>query len=125
MHSSANAGEEKKMYKLLVAGLLLVVPLGPAQATSRYESTKLTCATAQSIIDNQGAAIMQHKSTADSELVLHERYVKNGENCPAAKYAMRKYIPTSDMKECPVLACGQTDGDHYFHDIGHMQPLMR
>jgi len=113
------------MYKLLIAAVILAAPMGPAQAVSRYQSTKLTCANAQSIIDTQGAAIMQHQSPGGPVLVHNDQYVKHGQNCPAAEYAMRKYIPTSDVKECPVLACSQTDGDHFVHDLKHMQPLMR
>lgn len=109
------------MYKYLFAAIALTASAGAAQAVSRYDPANLTCAKAQSIIASEGAAIMTHQTGT----VTGNRYVENGQTCPAAEFAMRKYITTSDLKNCPVLACAKTIGDHSFHDLEHMQPLMR
>lgn len=93
------------MSKLLISLMFLAVSLGSAQAISRYDSTRLSCARIHSIINSQGAAIMRYPSTRVPGLVLYDRYVRNGAQCMVGEAAVLSYIPAADTKRCPVYSC--------------------
>ena len=75
-----------------------------AQAINRYNSTSKTCSQVQSIISQEGAAIMRYQSPRTG-VPLYDRYVKNRLFCPAGQTTDRAYIPTRDLPACPVNRC--------------------
>ncbi len=102
------------MRSFIISILALALSAGAAQAISRYDSTKLSCARIQAIIDSQGAAIMRYPSTRVRGLVLYDRYVRNGALCMVGEAATLRYIPAADTKRCPVYACASFDLDDNF-----------
>ncbi|MEW9805406.1 hypothetical protein ABUE31_05345 [Mesorhizobium sp. ZMM04-5] len=88
------------------AGLLLAA--GDAQAISRYMSTTLTCSKVKAILGREGAAILQHRSPRTG-VVLYDRYVKSRAFCPSNQTTDRTYVPTSDLKSCPVYRCKEIE----------------
>lgn len=77
----------------------------PAQAISRYESMRLSCAEAQSRIRDEGAVILRYKSARVANLTLYARYVAHGGWCQTSEYAKLEVVPTADTPACRVLKC--------------------
>lgn len=90
---------------LLAIGLSLVSL--QAHAISRYNSLSMSCARAQAVVRQEGAAILRYHSTRNPNLPLYDRYVANGGYCQIDEYAKVDYVPTSDAANCPVLKCEQ------------------
>jgi hypothetical protein len=110
------------MRSLMISILALALSAGTAQAISRYESTKLSCARIHGIINAQGAAIMRYPSTRVPGLVLYDRYVRNGTLCMVGEAATLRYIPAADTKRCPVYACASFDlEDNFPFSRGHFR----
>ncbi len=93
------------MYKIMTAALALTVSATAAQAISRHNSTSLSCQRIQSIIQEEGAAIMRYQSTRNPSLRLYDRYVSNGAFCDTEKYPVRATIPAADTNQCIVFRC--------------------
>jgi hypothetical protein len=91
--------------RLPIALLALLSSMSTAHALSRYDSTKLTCAQVQSIINREGAAIMRYPSTRVRGMVLYDRFVSNFQQCAIGEYSVIRYIPTADKEDCFVLSC--------------------
>lgn len=112
------------MKKIMTAAAMVIISMGAAHALSGYNSTKLTCAQAQSAINAKGEAIRSYPSGNASGATLSARYVKDSSACSGSEFAQRSYIPTSDSKDCPVFTCAPTQGDHSFHDYQRMRAIM-
>lgn len=89
-----------------VCALLLVA--GEAHAISRYVSTSMTCAQVTAKIDQQGAAILQHRSPRTGNL-LYDRYVRNRLFCQPSETTDWASVPTKDNAHCPVYRCKQIE----------------
>lgn len=100
------------MKKLLLVALLVATAF-PAQAISRYNSQSMTCAEAQQRIVREKAVILRYRSPRG--LPLYDRFVINDRMCAHGEFAKATYIPTSDMRDCFVLACESItyDGDNW------------
>ncbi len=94
--------------RLPLAAICLGFMAADAGAINRYTSTSMTCAKVQSIISQQGAAIMQYRSPR-SGVVLYDRYVRNRLSCQSSETVDRAYIPTSDLPGCPVYRCQEIE----------------
>jgi hypothetical protein len=95
------------MKALWRSGLCLGIALyaSSALAIDRYASTTLTCANAQQILRDKGAAIFRYPSKKVSGMTLYDRYVRNSLSCDNDQYAEKATVPTRDNLQCPVLNC--------------------
>lgn len=103
--------------KLLAASALLVAGMAtmPAQAISRYESTRMSCDQAQSAISAEGAVILRYRSSRNPSLPLYDRYVAHGGYCEPNEYAANAYVPTADTRSCYVRVCkDRVDSGSFF-----------
>ncbi|TPW33002.1 hypothetical protein FJU08_00070 [Martelella alba] len=92
--------------KLALAAALLVATTAPASAINRYDVNTMTCAQAQAVVAQEGAAILRYPAPDGSGRILYDRYVKSPGVCfVQAGHAVKNYIPTKDTKSCLVLSC--------------------
>ena len=94
--------------KMLAAAAVLVLVAGDAHAISRYVSTSMTCAQVKAKLEEQGAAILQHRSPRTGNL-LYDRYVRNRQFCQGNETTDWASVPTSDSSHCPVYRCKQIE----------------
>ena len=92
----------------------------PAAAISRYNSQSMSCVRVQSIIRNEGAAIMRYPSKYRPGVTLFDRYVVDERFCTSDKYAQMVTIPTADNPNCRVFRCQQRTGEGPDHG-GHFR----
>lgn len=74
--------------------VLFALALGTSAAFARPDTTKLTCAAAQSIVAQAGSIVL---STGPG---LYDRYVANGNYAGSFETAVASYVPTKDNAEC-------------------------
>ena len=91
--------------KKILAALTLSLLCVEAQAISRYTSTAMSCGEVQSRVDEEGAAILRHRSTRNPSLLLYNRYVRDRQFCSADEEIEFAYVPTADRQSCPVYKC--------------------
>ena len=101
---------ENVMTKILLAlGLCLIS--AEAQAISRYDPTSMNCAKVQATLAREGAVILRYQSTRTPGLPLYNRYVGSERFCERGEAFYPAYVPTADMKSCPVHICKTMDLD--------------
>ena len=84
----------------LAVGLFLISAVPQADAQSRRPlSTAMTCAQAQSMINQRGAVVM---STGQ---YTFDRYVSNRNFCQHGEFLKRDSVPTKDNNRCFVQRC--------------------
>ncbi|GAB4528911.1 MAG: hypothetical protein Tsb0019_30840 [Roseibium sp.] len=84
----------------LAGGVLTLTGLTAAEAQSgRPNTTTMTCAQVQSMINQRGAVVM---STGRHTF---DRYVANRSFCAHGEYLRRDYVPTRDNNRCYVQRC--------------------
>jgi hypothetical protein len=91
--------------KSIVLGLCMMLLSADAHAISRYTSTSISCDQVQAAIAQDGAALMQHRSTRVSGLLLYDRYVSDRRFCPSHQVTEMTYVPSADRGSCPVRHC--------------------
>lgn len=92
--------------KAIAAALILstVTSVGSAQAISRYDSLRQSCASVQQIISRERAALLRYPSRSGN-VILYDRYVVDDGQCGTGNYAARTSVPTKDNPLCPVYNC--------------------
>lgn len=87
----------------VLAVLTMFISNQPAWAISRYNSTLMTCDSAQARIDREGAVIFRYPGR--NGVTLYDRYVSSERFCAGGEYAKSDTIPTKDTRSCPVRQC--------------------
>ncbi len=101
------------MKTLLVAvGLTLVA--SEASAISRYQTKSMTCAQVQSVLRQEGAAILRWQSKRDSSLPIYGKYVSSVRYCEFGEETTFASVPTVDDQGCDVRRCQRPDNDRRF-----------
>lgn len=95
--------------KALLTALTLAMLASEAQAISRYHTSRLTCDEARARIADEGVVILRWQSPRDPSLPIYNRFVRSGQYCKLGEAATRRYIPTADCDNCPVLECKPMD----------------
>lgn len=85
--------------------------VGHAEAISRYESTSMSCRSAQEAVAREGAVILRYPGTTDPSLTRYDRYVAHGGYCTHGEYAETAFVPTQDRESCPVRRCATPNFD--------------
>lgn len=97
------------MKKQFLAAGLLFASFGTATAQepiNRYDIQDMTCNQVQSILHQQGAAILRYPSPNGNGRTLYDRYVDSPAICFAqGGHAIRREVPTKDTRACPTLSC--------------------
>lgn len=97
--------------RILLATLSLLIAAAPAGAISRYNAWTMSCAQAKSIVRSEGAVILRFRSTMNPSIPRYARFVNDNSFCTPGELALVSYIPTTDVKSCPVLECQTVDFD--------------
>ena len=96
------------MRAIVLAGILTMVVL-PAQAINRYNVNTMQCRDVQTIVQQQGAAILRYPSKRVQGMTLYDRYVANSGWCEPGEWAKPGWVPTADRAKCPVRHCEDID----------------
>lgn len=99
------------MLKLLTSAALLALMVGEVQAISRYQTMRMSCAQVQSVLRNEGAAILRWQSRNNPSLPLYGRYVSDGRFCQLGEVTDFASVPTADNPSCGVRKCIRPDID--------------
>ena len=99
--------------------LALSLALLPVQALAieRYTSTAMSCAEIKAAVGDDGAAILQYRSTRDPSLPLYGRYVRNRLFCQHNEVTETVFVPAADTRQCAVSQCRQVEGHDRFRRI--------
>jgi hypothetical protein len=101
-----------KMKRIVFTAALLLAAL-PAQAISRYSSTRMSCGQIRAAIGTEGAAIMRYQSARAPGHTMFDRYVRDDRFCEYEEYAKLVFIPAADTPECPVYRCEKIELDDF------------
>lgn len=88
---------------LLAALSLCVTMTAPANAISRYNSTRMTCQAVQSTIAREGAVVLRYPGRTG--VTLYDRYVASSRFCTSDDFAADDTVPTRDRPDCAVQNC--------------------
>lgn len=89
----------------IVLAAALTVAAAPALAQQRYDVTQMSCAKVQSVIEEEGVAILSYASSGILGLTRYDRYVAGQQYCNSGEVIRRTGVPTQDEKYCPVRKC--------------------
>jgi hypothetical protein len=92
------------MVKFVFALALLLVA-ADASAQERHEIGGMSCAEVQTILKDEGRAILRYRSSFNLSLPLYDLYVSGQKQCGNEEVAVRKGVPTTDRDYCPVYRC--------------------
>ena len=109
--------------KTVLFALCLSMVAAEAHAISRYNSTSMSCGEVKAIVRGEGEAIMRWQSTNIQGLPRYGRFVRNDRFCGAGERAETSYIPTADVRSCPVLECKPFSPDEEFLFRRRLFPL--
>ena len=102
----------------LMKSVSLVVLLGafalPAQAIERVNTSKLSCATVQTKLVQNGAAILRYPSKRNPSLTLYDRYVGDSRYCGLDEIGKWASVPAKDARSCRVIACQKYEPNDFF-----------
>ena len=101
------------MLKLLIATMLVAFAAGEAQAISRYQTMRMSCAEVQGAVRREGAVILRWQSKRTPGLPLYGRYVRDQRFCQFGEVIDFDSVPTADRRSCPVYQCVRPDYDNY------------
>ncbi len=96
------------MLRKAIITLCMVLVPAYAHAINRYVSTSMTCQKVHSLILQQGAVILQHRSARTGNL-LYDRYVVDVRFCSGGEITDWVSVPTKDTRSCPVSRCKQLE----------------
>jgi len=100
--------------KKLILILCVTAASSPALAIQRYNIETMSCASVQSTVDRDGAAILRWQSKRVPGLPIYDRYVRNFLFCDTDQYAKRDYVPTADNRSCRVYKCADQQFERGF-----------
>lgn len=92
----------------LLAIVILLAAVMPAQAVSRYSAMQLSCGEIKSIIRHEGAAIFRYPSPRREGFTLYDRYVRNSSYCARHQSLEKVFIPSAGGERCLVQHCSST-----------------
>ena len=96
------------MKRVLIAAALCLAT-ADASAQSRYDITKMACATVQALVATEGAVILTYRSSSILGLPIYDRYVRSRQYCRSNEVLRQAGVPTTDRKYCPVRKCVESD----------------
>jgi hypothetical protein len=96
--------EEPGMRTIVIAATLWLSAVN-AYAQIRVETTSMTCAQIQAVLDRHGTAILRYRSASNPSLPLYGNYVKDVRSCGAGQTAGPASVPAADTGRCRVQRC--------------------
>ncbi len=99
------------MKRILLVVAAMALMSAQAQAISRLDPTRMSCRQVQATIAREGAVILRYSSAHTPGLPLYDRYVASRAFCNAGEVRDRAYVPSADLKSCPVYKCKPYDFD--------------
>ncbi|HEY5817308.1 MAG TPA: hypothetical protein VIU14_02755 [Mesorhizobium sp.] len=97
------------MKTVLPMTLLLALAGSQAHAIERYQTMRMTCGEVQSVLQNEGAAILRWQSRNGSNLPRYDRYVVDSRFCNFDEFTRYEGVPTRDNPACGVYKCEQAE----------------
>ncbi|MEO4041058.1 hypothetical protein AAFN47_05550 [Hoeflea sp. CAU 1731] len=93
------------MRKLTAIAMCAVIYAMPANAINNYNTTNLTCARTQAILQQEGAAVLHYRNPHKPSIPLYDVYAKNSGYCGYGQYAKPYFVPTKDNPKCRARIC--------------------
>lgn len=107
---------------IILAAALSLTAILPAHAIKRYTITNMACEKVQSLVRNDGAAILRYPSKKVAGMTLYDRYVRDSNFCAFPhEYAERAWVPAKDDKTCAVRVCKPHIEDEFRRLRRHLQ----
>jgi hypothetical protein len=112
---------------LAATGLAAAVLLAalPAQAAPRVQTMNKSCASIQSTLIQNGAAILRYPSKRKPGLTLYDRYVGDSRYCPSNEIGKWASVPARDTGTCRVIACERYEPSDLFPFERRFRPFLR
>ena len=85
-----------------LAGTLMLA--SPATAIERVQTKSATCASVQTKLIQNGAAILRYPSARTGNM-LFDKYVGDSRQCQSNEIGKWASVPTRDTNSCRVIAC--------------------
>jgi hypothetical protein len=108
-----------------VVGLVVFVGMPSVMAAERINTNRASCASIQSVLVEDGSAILRYPSKRVGGLVLYDRYVGDSRRCDRNKIAVWASVPAKDDRTCRVIACQTFDRDDLFPRGPFLKPYLR
>jgi hypothetical protein len=86
----------------------------PAQAAPRVQTMNKSCASIQSTLVTNGAAILRYPSKRNPSLTLYDRYVGDSRFCQSNEIGKWASVPAKDTGTCRVIACERYEPSDLF-----------
>jgi hypothetical protein len=115
----------RMMAVAIIITVFSFVAMPSVMAAERINTNKTNCAAIQSVLVDDGAAILRYPSNRVGGLVLYDRYVGNSRYCGAGKIGVWANVPAKDDNRCRVIACQAFDRDDLFPRGPFLQPYLR
>lgn len=105
----------KTLSKAILAAACLCLAAADAWAISRYDPTRMSCDRVRATVAREGAIILRYRAPRNPTMTLYDRYVSDARFCVMEDVRVRAYVPSADMKSCPVYRCESPDimRDHH------------
>lgn len=101
------------MRSIVLAGCISLF-CADAMAISRHDPTAMSCDRVQATVAAEGATILRYRSATTPGLPLYDRYVADERYCELGEMKARAYVPSADLKACPVFRCKKVEYEHRF-----------
>lgn len=101
------------MRKISAVAISLTLTIAPANALKAYNSSSLTCAGLQSIIEREKAVYVRYPSTRNPGITLGGRFVPTANYCESAKRAIPIPVATRDNRSCIIRICREQLDDAF------------
>lgn len=98
--------------RYLLIAFAAIAWAGDAQAISRYQTMGMGCEDVQSVLREEGAAILRWRSQRTPGIPVYGRYVSDGRFCELGEVSTFASVPTCDNARCDVRKCIRPDNDH-------------
>ncbi len=97
-----------------IAGFLFGALSLPANAIERVNTSRLSCASVQTKLIQNGAAILRYPSKRNPSLTLYDRYIGDSRYCPSNEIGKWASVPAKDTRSCRVIACERYEPSDLF-----------
>ena len=106
----------------ILAAAVTISTVLPAHSINRYTIASMSCASVQSAVRNDGAAILRHASAKIPGMTLYDRYVRNSDFCNPHEAAETVFVAARDDSTCAVRICVPRGGEFPFIPQDRDQP---
>jgi hypothetical protein len=91
--------------RTIAVAILLSLGVVSAHAQTRADTTNMSCAQIRNVLDQNGSAILRHRSSRNASIVSSGVYVRDGRYCGIGQTAQPASVVAADTGNCRVQRC--------------------